>query len=401
MEKYDEDKINNAIKQFDLIEENLTEKREFQSHLKEYTNQFNELNRKIKSNQKEIENTSDTCPTCNQEWPDVEKHKEHKKKLQDEIDQWETELKEIGATIEQINIAISECDLVINDKPEGFKNRDEALTAKNSFSSSEDDLKSRKIQLKPLKSELAEKIESKNDLVEPVKPERIDEIKSELEYDDISSVNSDANKLSKLETELKFEMKKENPYEKQYESLKEEAEEELDNSHIIKYEEEIQNHKDMEKYLTRKDSPIRRSVTNVRLPQLNKLTSEYLEKLDLRYQVQFNDDLTATIYSFDKEMGVSGISSGEEERIGMALSWAFRSLFEKMHYDINFYGIDERIDAGLDGAGVERAVSFLYEMANLEKKNIFLISHKKEILDYASRVMLVKRKGHFSEVTYE
>jgi len=59
--------------------------------------------------------------------------------------------------------------------------------------------------------------------------------------------------------------------------------------------------------------------------------------------------------------------------------------------------IDELIDNGLDSAGVESALSVLKKMARERNKNIFLISHKDELIGRVTNVLkVIKENGYTS-----
>ena len=58
--------------------------------------------------------------------------------------------------------------------------------------------------------------------------------------------------------------------------------------------------------------------------------------------------------------------------------------------------IDELIDNGLDANGVENAISILKNMARERKKNIFLISHKDELVSRVNSVLKVVKENGFT-----
>ena len=58
--------------------------------------------------------------------------------------------------------------------------------------------------------------------------------------------------------------------------------------------------------------------------------------------------------------------------------------------------IDELIDNGLDASGVENALGVLKKMARERKKNIFLISHKDELIGRVNNVLKVIKENGFT-----
>jgi DNA repair exonuclease SbcCD ATPase subunit len=80
----------------------------------------------------------------------------------------------------------------------------------------------------------------------------------------------------------------------------------------------------------------------------------------------------------------------------LALSWSFRDIFENMTTSVNFMGIDELVDVGIDTAGVEKAIEILKGMARDRNKSIFLISHKEELIPRVSQILSVIKESGFT-----
>jgi ABC-type multidrug transport system ATPase subunit len=91
------------------------------------------------------------------------------------------------------------------------------------------------------------------------------------------------------------------------------------------------------------------------------------------------------------------LSRGERNRLILGLSWSFRDVWESLYQSINLLFVDELIDNGLDAAGVENALSVLKKMGRERKKNIFLISHKDELIGRVNNVLkVIKENGYTS-----
>ena len=59
--------------------------------------------------------------------------------------------------------------------------------------------------------------------------------------------------------------------------------------------------------------------------------------------------------------------------------------------------IDELIDSGMDTAGVENSLAVLKKMGREREKNIYLISHKDELIGGVNHVLrVVKENGYTS-----
>ena len=78
------------------------------------------------------------------------------------------------------------------------------------------------------------------------------------------------------------------------------------------------------------------------------------------------------------------------------MSWAFRDVWENLYQNINLLFIDELIDSGMDTAGVENALAVLKKMGRERSKNIFLISHKDELIGRVNNVLKVVKENGFT-----
>ena len=61
--------------------------------------------------------------------------------------------------------------------------------------------------------------------------------------------------------------------------------------------------------------------------------------------------------------------------------------------------IDELIDNGTDTNGVEAALAVLKKMSRERSKNVFLISHREELIGRVSNVLNVIKENGFTNFT--
>lgn len=191
-----------------------------------------------------------------------------------------------------------------------------------------------------------------------------------------------------------------NPHAELADSLEAEVPTEADSGDVDRLKKAVEHCLFLERVLIRKDSPIRRAVTSTYLPPLNSQLNKYLSKLGLPYTVEFNDELEPMILDGGDDVDPGAISGGEEERLAMSLSWAFRDAYEEINgVRICFSAIDERLDSGLDVSGAELAVAQLRETSLQAGRSVWLVTHKKEFEDHADHVLEVDRgDGRFSDV---
>lgn len=205
--------------------------------------------------------------------------------------------------------------------------------------------------------------------------------------------------LDKAASELKSLEASVNPHAETVSALEADVTPEKDSGDVERLESDVKHATFLEKLLTRKDSPVRRAVTSLYLPYMNSKMNGYLGKLGLPYTVEFSDDLSATITDVTEEVDPGAMSGGEEERVSMALNMSFRDAFEEVNgVRLTWSCIDERLDSGLDAAGSEAAVDLLYETAARPGQSVWLVTHKREFDDHASRVIRVVKDGRFSKI---
>jgi DNA repair exonuclease SbcCD ATPase subunit len=204
------------------------------------------------------------------------------------------------------------------------------------------------------------------------------------------------NNVENLQSALANKQIEIDPYEAQIEELKSTAMQDLDWS-IINDLTEFKEHQEfLLKLLTNKDSFIRKKIIDQNLAYLNNRLTYYLDVLGLPHQVQFLNDLNVEITQLGQDLDFDNLSRGERNRLILGLSFAFRDVWESLYQGINLLFIDELIDSGMDSAGVENSISVLKKMTRERKKNIFLISHKDELVGRVNNVLKVVKENGFT-----
>jgi DNA repair exonuclease SbcCD ATPase subunit len=204
------------------------------------------------------------------------------------------------------------------------------------------------------------------------------------------------NNLISLERSLEAKAVEINPYEEQIIELNRTAIQEI-NWDTVNALSKLKDHQEfLLKLLTNKDSFIRKKIIDQNLAYLNKRLSHYINKMGLPHQVVFQNDLNVEITQLGQDLDFDNLSRGERNRLILSLSWAFRDVWENLYQHINLLFIDELIDAGMDSAGVESGLAVLKKMARERNKNIFLISHKDELIGRVNNVLKVIKENGFT-----
>ena len=204
------------------------------------------------------------------------------------------------------------------------------------------------------------------------------------------------NNLTSLETALTARADESNPYAEQIEELQKTAIQEIKwdtVNELVK----LKDHQEfLLKLLTNKDSFIRKKIIDQNLNYLNKRLNYYIDKLGLPHTVKFQNDLTVEITQLGQDLDFDNLSRGERNRLILSMSFAFRDVWESLYQGINLLFIDELVDAGMDSAGVESALAVLKKMARERQKNIYLISHKDELVGRVNSVLRVVKENGFT-----
>jgi DNA repair exonuclease SbcCD ATPase subunit len=216
-------------------------------------------------------------------------------------------------------------------------------------------------------------------------------------YDTLEEALKHQNNLTTLETQLVKKSEEKDPYQEQIDELKDTAMQEINWDRVNELTSIKEHQEFLLKLLTSKDSFIRKKIIDQNLAYLNNRLTYYLDKMGLPHLVSFQNDLSVIITQLGQELDFDNLSRGERNRLILSLSWAFRDVWESLYQNINLLFIDELVDNGLDSSGVEGALGVLKKMARERSKNIYLISHKDELIGRVNNVLkVIKENGYTS-----
>ena len=215
-------------------------------------------------------------------------------------------------------------------------------------------------------------------------------------YDSIDEAYNHKGSLKDLKRQLEQTDKKQDPYAEQIEDLTKKAIQKIDYTQVNDMEDLHRHQEFLYKLLTAKDSFIRTRIIEQNLTYLNQRLAFFLGKVKLPHTVTFQSDLSVRIEELGRELDFDNLSRGERNRLILSLSWAFRDVWEGLYQQINLLFIDELIDAGMDISGVESSMAVLKEMSRTQQKNIFLISHKDELVSRVNSVLKVVKENGFT-----
>ena len=215
-------------------------------------------------------------------------------------------------------------------------------------------------------------------------------------YDSAKEAYEHRSNVDNLKQTLETKVGEEDPYTAQITDLNETAIQKIDWGIVNELTSFKEHQEFLLKLLTNKDSFIRKKIIDQNLAYLNNRLTYYLDKLGLPHQVLFQNDLNVEITQLGQDLDFDNLSRGERNRLILGLSFAFRDVWESLYQNINLLFIDELIDSGMDTAGVENSLSILKKMAREREKNIYLISHKDELIGRVNHVLRVVKENGFT-----
>ena len=215
-------------------------------------------------------------------------------------------------------------------------------------------------------------------------------------YNTLEAALEHKHNLETLATQYAEKLEEINPYVEQIEGLRNTGLQEV-SFDLINELTYLKDHQEfLHKLLTSKDSFIRKKIIDQNISYLNHRLAYYIEKIGLPHDVKFNSDLSVEITEYGRDLDFDNLSRGERNRLILSLSWAFRDVYESLNHPMNLMCIDELIDSGMDTVGVENSLAILKKMNREQHKNIFLISHKEELVGRVNNVLTVIKEGGFT-----
>ena len=146
------------------------------------------------------------------------------------------------------------------------------------------------------------------------------------------------------------------------------------------------------------DSGIKTKIVKQYLPIMNKLVNTYLSSMDFFVNFNIDENFNETIKSrFRDEFSYASFSEGEKMRIDLALLFTWRAIAKmKNSTNTNLLILDEIFDSSLDNIGTD---DFLKILNTFDQQNVFVISHKQDMLfDKFRNIIQFKKEKNFSRM---
>ena len=148
------------------------------------------------------------------------------------------------------------------------------------------------------------------------------------------------------------------------------------------------------------DKGIKTRIIRKYLPLINNHVNMYLKDMDFFVNFQLDENFQETIKSRHRDdFSYYSFSEGEKKRIDIALLLTWRHIAAMRNsVNVNLLILDEVFDASLDQAGVDDLMKLFHL---LDKTNLFIISHKLDVLDdkFPAKITVEKVKN-FTTMEY-
>ena len=134
------------------------------------------------------------------------------------------------------------------------------------------------------------------------------------------------------------------------------------------------------------------------VPIMNTLINKYLQQMDFYVSFNLDEEFNETVKSrFRDTFNYNNFSEGEKMRIDLALLFTWRDIARmKNSTNTNLLILDEIFDSSLDNSGTD---DFFKIIKNLSKENIFIISHKGDILfDRFTNIIKYEKVQNFTKL---
>lgn len=324
------------------LEKNIVDEDKVREKLSSFRDYKRDIELNLKKVRKELTfyETNTTCPTCNREFGEDYKAPifEQARKKEEE---YVNGLNIVVANTEKINNRIKEID-VIHDK------------------------------IKPLAKKITD--------------EEI-QIASSQKY--MTKLRKETNELKSQQKDCTDEMKK---LEEFKDALKE----------CEKTKENLLNVKQVQELAANflKDTGVKSKIVKQYIPVINKLINRFLQAMNFNVTFSLDENFNETIHSQGKDsLTYYSFSEGERQRLDVAILLTWRTIATmKNSINTNLLFVDEILDSSLDLNATENIIELITNEPILQKSNIFVISHKTNMIDKFSEYIKFEKVKNFSRI---
>ena len=148
-----------------------------------------------------------------------------------------------------------------------------------------------------------------------------------------------------------------------------------------------------------KDEGIKQRIIKEYIPIIVHLINQYLDAMEMHVRFEFDENFEERILSrFRDELKYQNLSQGEQARLSLAITLAWRELAKARNgANCNLLILDEIMDASISAADLESVWGIIENITS--DSNVFVISHKADMLyDKVHNLIEIKKDGNFSKM---
>jgi DNA repair exonuclease SbcCD ATPase subunit len=151
-------------------------------------------------------------------------------------------------------------------------------------------------------------------------------------------------------------------------------------------------------YSLLKDDGVKTKIIKKYLPFINQQVNRYLQMMDFYINFYLDEEFNESIQSpIHENFSYSSFSEGEKMRVDLALLFTWREIAKiKNSVNTNLLIMDEVFDSSLDGFGTDEFLKIIRYV--IKDANIFVISHKSDLLDKFDNVIKFDKVKGFSRM---
>ena len=151
-------------------------------------------------------------------------------------------------------------------------------------------------------------------------------------------------------------------------------------------------------YSLLKDGGVKSKIIKKYLPFINQQVNRYLQMMDFYINFHLDEEFSETVKSpIHEDFSYSSFSEGEKMRIDLALLFTWREVARvKNSANTNLLIMDEVFDSSLDGFGTDEFLKIIRYV--VKDANIFVISHKSDMLDKFDNIIKFDKVKGFSKL---
>ena len=218
---------------------------------------------------------------------------------------------------------------------------------------------------------------------------------------EIAKINSSLEGITSHSKQIELELKQASGKDEDIESIKKSLEDMsaelgLAESHLKDVQEE-KSYVDVLREILN-DKGAKAQIIRKYVPIMNTLINKYLQQMDFFVSFHLDEEFNETVKSrFRDTFNYNNFSEGEKMRIDLALLFTWRDIARmKNSTNTNLLILDEIFDSSLDNSGTD---DFFKIIKNLSKENIFIISHKGDILfDRFTNIIKYEKVQNFTRL---